>query len=451
SKIEAKQIQLEHVPFDIVQEIRHTTQAMKPLASEKGLTLSYQGPDDPLPVMGDPLRFTRILSNIVSNAIRYTQAGGVTVVLHIELLPGSRVRALCKVIDTGIGIEKSKQEKIFEKFTQADASTARRFGGTGLGLAITRELVELMDGQIGVESEAEKGSTFWFDVSFDRAHADDIHAHTDHSSAYDTHPPLPLPTGANARPAATARILVAEDNHMNQVLIRKVLATIGLHNFVIVHTGRDALHALQQEHFDLILMDCHMPEMNGYEAATAIRALSTPEKNNVPIIAITANTMKEDEERCLAVGMNDYVSKPFDLYDLKRKLAAWIDFTAVTPAPQKESAAGPAIDLQKLRALSGQDDKFIAEMVRLFITDGAILLAQLQGQITDGPNPQWVDIAHGLKSAAANVGAQEMYTLCDQAQKMRDTDAVSRGQKAAAIAVAFSEAISLLRNTVLSQ
>jgi signal transduction histidine kinase/DNA-binding response OmpR family regulator len=434
SKIEARQIQLEHHAFDVVREIVYAVQAMKPLASEKGIILGYDGPNEPVPVMGDRLRFTRILSNLLSNAIRYTLEGSVTVATSVELRPGGKVRVRCDVVDTGIGIEKDKQQKIFEKFTQADASTARRFGGTGLGLAITRELVELMGGEIGVESEFGKGSTFWFDITLERAALADLTAVPSAEAALAER--LPLRTGGV--PAGKARILVAEDHGMNQLLIRKVLENIGLPGFTIVDNGRDAVDAARNGQFDVVLMDCHMPDMSGYDAAAAIRKLDETPQRNVPIVAITANTMKEDEDRCLAVGMNSYVSKPFDIADLRYKLSEWIDFTGAQQADGESRAAGEAVvEPERLRALAGGDEAFVAEAAKLFVAETTGQIARLKTMATGGDNPEWVETAHAIKGAAANIGAELLRRLCEEAQHMKDSPADLRAKKATAIEDAF--------------
>lgn len=433
SKIEARQIHLERQAFDVVREITYCVQAMKPLASEKGIVLSYDGPDAPVPVMGDRLRFMRIISNLLSNAIRYTLEGSVTVAVSVELRPGAKVRVHCDVKDTGIGIENDKQQKIFEKFTQADASTARRFGGTGLGLAITRELVELMGGQIGLESEFGKGSTFWVDVVFDRSSLAELTAVPE----MDAHSKnLPLRRGGV--PAGRARILVAEDHAMNQLLIRRVLESIGLPHFTIVDNGRDAVEAIRTGSFDVVLMDCHMPDMSGYDAAVAIRQLEEVPQRGVPIIAITANTMKEDEDRCLAVGMNTYVSKPFDIGDLRYKLSEWIDFNDQNSSESAIASLGSDVfNPERLRGLSGGDDAFMREAVGLFMAETAEQLARLRARAVDGESREWVEAAHAMKGAAANMGANAMSVLCDQAQRMKVESGPARAAQVEKIAAAY--------------
>ena len=225
SKIEAGEMKLEAIPFDVAEKLRHTVNTMKPMASRKGFNLDCQMTEGPLPVIGDPVRFERILTNLLSNAIRYTQKGGVRVDAQIaaEGTDPEKIILHVRVSDTGIGIPKDKQAIIFEKFIQADSSNTRRYGGTGLGLTITRELVEMMNGQIGVESEVGKGSTFWFRIPFTLAQSLPEEKQDEYSDA-----PLAIPGMNGAIPAAEARILVAEDHEMNQVFMRKLFGNLGL-------------------------------------------------------------------------------------------------------------------------------------------------------------------------------------------------------------------------------
>lgn len=439
SKIEAGEVELEKTPFDAMEEVKSCVQALKPLASEKGLTLSYKGPEEPVPVMGDRLRYTRILTNMISNAVRYTIEGGVRVHVRSEKTEDGRVRVHCEVIDTGIGIEKHMQDAIFDKFTQADSSISRKFGGTGLGLAITKELVEMMGGKITVESEPGKGSIFSFDLYFDVADQESVTL-----AANDIMGQTARATGVILQsgriPVAKARLLVAEDHAMNQLLIRKILGSIGLEYYTVVENGREAVETLKSGRFDLVLMDCHMPEMNGYDAARAIRDLKDPFKCNIPIIATTANNMKDDEKRCFDAGMNSYVSKPIEISELKQKMSAWIDFT--DHAEKAKAHAGTPdseiLDMNGLKTLAGGDEDFIRYAAELFATQSALHVSALKKQATDGENHEWVDIAHTLKDAAGNVQAEGLRLLCARAQDMRKASAASRQAIAEEIAGSFT-------------
>lgn len=222
--------------------------------------------------------------------------------------------------DTGIGIPKDKHQLIFDKFTQADTSTTRKYGGTGLGLAITKELVELMEGTIGVESEVGKGSNFWFEIPLERWTTVDDAEEDGEKSLSDRQ------DNKNLLTLQDVRILVAEDHKMNQQFIKQLFKSLGVTHYDIVETGHEVLNILKEKTFDMILMDCHMPDMDGYETTVAIRSSQDPRFKDIPIVAVTANAMSKDEEKCLAIGMNGYISKPIQLEEFRFVLSKWILF-----------------------------------------------------------------------------------------------------------------------------
>ena len=321
SKIEAGEIDLEALPFDGVKNAQNAVKSLKPLAADKGLALSYANNTENIYIVGDSLRFSRIIINLVNNAIRYTEKGEINVTINVKTLTGNRAKVRCEIQDTGIGIAKDKIDKIFDKFTQADSSTTRKYGGTGLGLAITKELVTLMGGEIGVKSALDIGSTFWFEITFDTL---------EELPKMDEQPTINAQGSANAQavPVKDIKILMAEDHVMNQRFMQKLFSSLGIENYTIVENGKDALQQVQDKDYDLVLMDCHMPEMNGYDATRAIRNLADPKKSAIPIIAMTANAMPEDENKCLAVGMDKYLAKPLQIEVFKTNLSNWINFDA---------------------------------------------------------------------------------------------------------------------------
>ncbi len=307
SKIEAGKLDFELLEFNLVELFHDVVKTMRFGAEKKGIKLlSDLSQDLPTFVFGDPGRFRQILNNLISNAIKFTAKGLVTVKAAVDGSGSDRLKI--EVLDTGLGITEHDIGKLFKAFTQADSTTARRFGGTGLGLTICKKLVECMGGSIGVKSVVNEGSTFWFTVNLKFSERKEIH-------------PKALAPLKNRAPVS-ARILVAEDNQINQVVIAKMLTKLGF-RVDVVGNGREALTALLNIPYDLVLMDCQMPEMDGYEATTLIRR-DSKYPSSIPIIALTANAMKGDGDHCKAVGMNDYLSKPIKSDNLDETIRLWL-------------------------------------------------------------------------------------------------------------------------------
>jgi PAS domain S-box-containing protein len=324
SKVEALMINLEHRPFDLWEEMSKTIDLLAIQAHAKKLELSWCiEPDVPLLFKGDAGRLRQILTNLTGNAIKFTQRGSVAVDIKLEHDYEQNTLLRFTVIDTGIGIHADKLESIFESFSQADESTTRKYGGSGLGLAISKQLVELMGGGIGVESIEGIGSKFWFTVMLKKQSGD---------ASLDWTPPVSsrrqLPSDATAR--RNCRILLAEDDPINQAVARGFLTQLG-YAADIVGNGREALQLLAEYDYHMVLMDCQMPEMGGMEATAVIRDPGSHVLNHsVPIIALTAYALKGDRERCLATGMDDYLTKPLDLVSLGAVLEKWLTEPAIS-------------------------------------------------------------------------------------------------------------------------
>ena len=310
SKIEAGKMTFEKVPFDLRETVKHSVELLAPRAQAKGIALkSSLPPNVQTQLAGDPSRLRQILLNLLSNAVKFTEQGEVS--LEIKQLDETSgdVGLSFSVRDTGIGISEENQKRLFQSFNQADASTTRRFGGTGLGLAICRKLVELMEGSLTLTSRPGQGSTFSFTLRYARQN----------SSA----PSALKPAAAASGPSELAsglRVLLAEDNPVNQMVGLKQLKKLGC-LVDVAKNGLEAVEAWQKGKYQAILMDCEMPELDGYEAARKIRELEAAQKlSPVRIIAMTAHAMQGDRDRCLAAGMNDYVAKPVDAKALKAAL-----------------------------------------------------------------------------------------------------------------------------------
>lgn len=317
SKIEAGMLHLEKVPYSPELAAKQVCALFEPHAQDKGLSLVFVPPADgvPLMIMGDPHRFTQIASNLVSNAVKFTAQGQVTVSLACTTDAGGSTRVRCTVQDTGIGISEEEARRLFSAFTQADISMARRYGGSGLGLVISRQLAELMGGQVGFDSQPGQGSTFWFEVSGTRL--------------------KDAPVDASAAPAAVPQaldctVLIAEDNDVNREILVTMLKTAGC-RILQARNGQEAVQVSAAEPFDIILMDVQMPEMDGIQATQTIRArelsLGLPRK---PILALTANALADDKANCLAAGMDDYLTKPFMRRQILELMAKWLRNQQVT-------------------------------------------------------------------------------------------------------------------------
>ncbi len=318
SKIEAGKMEISALPFSPRSLLNWLEQIFQSRASERGITLSCSGSDDvPNKIIGDETRVGQVLVNLVGNSLKFSPEGGVVSIRVESVADLTRGKTLrFTVADEGIGIPREKLAEIFEAFTQADQSTTRKFGGTGLGLTISRKLVNLMGGEIWAESQIGVGSEFHFTVNVGVGDYSTVteSANIDSSIAE-----------ANAQSSMLRyRVLVVEDNLVNQKLAARVLEKAG-HQVTVVADGLEAVELLAREgaEFDLILMDCQMPRMSGYEATSVIRRREVDTGRRIPIIAMTANAMIGDRERCLEVGMDDYLSKPLARAELLDVVQRW--------------------------------------------------------------------------------------------------------------------------------
>ncbi|MBO9551221.1 ATP-binding protein [Pseudomonas sp.] len=309
SRIERTTLELEHIDFNLGELIATCVQSFQHGAQQRGLELHLQLPAEGAQpqVVGDPTRIRQILLNLIGNALKFTERGQVQVEAHWQLLDRQLLWFTCSVRDTGIGIDSERLEMMFVAFQQADSSISRRYGGTGLGLSIARTLAERMGGKLRGESREGLGSTFTLEMPLPLAST--------------TPATLPGSSGANAPLEVGKRILLVEDNPVNQSVIEAMLRSLGM-EVSVAHDGLQAVEQVSQQPFAAVLMDCRLPQMDGYEATRRIRLL--PACGQLPIIALTANALQGDRERCMAAGMNDYLSKPFRRTELQRVLQRWL-------------------------------------------------------------------------------------------------------------------------------
>ncbi len=327
SKIEAGEIALARVGFDLRGVSQDVVNLLTPRAKEKGLEIELDySPQARTAFLGDPGRIRQVLVNLVGNAIKFTDAGRIAIRVDCEKRAAGCSRIRVTVDDTGIGVSAEHFDKIFEEFSQADVSTFSRFGGTGLGLAITRGLVERMGGRVGVESTPGEGSKFWFSLSLQ---IDDTTARVAPVEGADQ----------SDDPLYRMRILVVDDNEANRKIAQRMLETLGC-TVVTAASGAEGLDWVRRDAWDLVFMDCRMPGMDGFQAMAEIRELEKGTETRVPIVAVTANALKGDRERCLEAGMDDYVSKPISMASFRAVLERWNPDVAAQDKPPSEVESG---------------------------------------------------------------------------------------------------------------
>jgi len=306
SKMESGVINLENIPFSVQEVVDDVHIAFKSIAEKKGVSLQYSIDESVTKkVLGDPVRLKQILLNLTGNAVKFTEKGSIEIRCKLWGTEEQSQTLLFEVQDTGIGIPGEAQSSIFEQFTQADSSVTRRYGGTGLGLAISKKLVELHNGEIAVKSSPGKGSVFYFTISY-------------------TLPPegndeqkAQLVEIKNTHLLGGKRILIADDDEMNKFLAQHILSGYNV-DVDTAANGKEALEKIVNEYFDVVLMDLHMPEMGGIDVVTAVRKKGI----HVPVIAITGNILGSERDKCFSVGMNEYISKPYDEQELLQKIIA---------------------------------------------------------------------------------------------------------------------------------
>ena len=411
SKMEAGAMVVESIDFRPREVIGRAADVLAPQAHAKGLTVqtSVDPALDPA-LRGDPARLRQILLNLISNAVKFTETGKVEVGAAVAERDGAAVVRYW-VRDTGIGLSPRAKERLFLPFAQADGSTTRKYGGTGLGLAISKQLVELMAGEFGVESIEGQGSTFWFTLPLLPGSEARLL-----ESAVPQHQPAAASPFA-ARFVMPPRVLVAEDNDVNQRIARLQLRRIGI-DPIVASNGREAIEAFQGSRPDIILMDCQMPGVDGFEATRAIRRLERGTGTRVPIVAMTANAVHGDREACLAAGMDDYLAKPVSFDGIQRALGAWLPGfvaeagdagpdTVPTTAEMEEPTMTilEAETLTALQALSDDDDDLLQELVDIYLAEAPALIRAIRAASAEGDAEGLERAAHSLKGSSANMGA----------------------------------------------
>jgi PAS domain S-box-containing protein len=441
SKIEAGRLQLDPAPFNLRELLDDAVKPLHVRARQKGLELSvHVQADVPNVVVGDSARLRQVLVNLIDNAIKFTERGRVVVWVcltedkevgrqgdkeqkdpngSVSLSPclpvslSSRSVSLSfEVQDTGIGIPADKHQTIFEAFAQGDNSTTRKYGGTGLGLTISSRLVELMGGHIWLESIPNRGSTFHVSATFGHVREKEPCADRESAESLDAGGPAP---SQQKRPGL--EVLLVEDNRVNQMLVLCLLEKQG-HHIETAQNGKEALAALQKQHFDLVLMDVQMPEMDGFEATKAIRVAETQSRTHVPIIAMTAHAMKGDRERCLEMGMDGYVAKPIQSEELTNAIDRLFPLRAAeVSSSHPPTAPTGALDRTTLLARVGGREDRLRRIAAVFLEESARLMVEIRAALDQRSTPRVANAAHTLKGA---LGLFDVQSATDAAQRLEE-------------------------------
>ncbi|MBU0716441.1 MAG: PAS domain S-box protein [Verrucomicrobia bacterium] len=453
AKIEAGKLEMEHIDFDLQVLLEDIIKLLNMDANQKKLELvNFIEPNVPQNLNGDPGRLRQVLFNLIGNAIKFTHEGKITVKVELveEKCSGFGVQCSGKreegpeiiagqpeyrtlntehprtvllhftVRDTGIGIPADKTDLLFSAFSQVDASMARKFGGTGLGLAISKGLVEQMDGSIGVESVPGKGSTFWLTIPFSkqRSDAQPTEFLTDSAKIFEKKPGDAIQNHEQHQPLKRLRILVAEDNTANQMVILGIIKKIG-HTAVAVADGKEAVKTLETIPYDLVLMDIQMPEMDGLEATAIIRDPKSPVRDHaIPIIAITAHSIEGDLEKCLAAGMNGYITKPVSTKTVADAIVSIVS-AGHTKADKTIQKSEPAVVFDSkafFERLSG-DSALVREVVNVFLEKTPESMRALENAIKKQQKDEAARLAHTIKGSAANVGGNQFRAVAARIEK----------------------------------
>jgi CheY-like chemotaxis protein/HPt (histidine-containing phosphotransfer) domain-containing protein len=426
SKIEAGKLGIENVAFNLSDLLDDLHNLFASHAEEKQLGFDITvAPNTPSHLLGDAMRIKQVLSNLLGNALKFTSQGNVSLEVQVLDWDNSQARLRFNVSDSGIGMSAEDMTKLFQPFSQVDTSITRRFGGTGLGLTISHRLLQLMGSDFEIESTPGKGASFSFNlllgVTSNELHQEITQHHAEHRAGK-----LSEKLRERGELLRGCRILVAEDNRINQMVVKEFLQLSHV-TVDIANNGIEALKLLEQETYAAILMDAHMPEMGGIEATAIIRA---QEKYAVlPIIALTAGVTEEERERCKASGMNDFVAKPINPEALISVLSHWVNKGKVpvpTPLPTipeeiKPAASGslslPGFDLTNLIMMLDGDENFVRELLILFREDSATALTEMEALLKHNQLSEAAKTAHRVKGAAGNVGAKALYEIANRLEE----------------------------------
>jgi PAS domain S-box-containing protein len=405
ASIESGKLKFERIGFSLKEILNSLIDTFSVQAKEKRIDLQLEfARDIPDVLMGDPVRLNQILINLISNAIKFTHHGYIYIKCSTQKSGKQKVNIQFDVIDTGIGIPEDKLSTIFESFSQADASVTRKYGGTGLGLTIVKQLVELQHGKISVSSKEDEGSTFSVVIPYRTGSWDDI-----------THDPLTARQSETYRSTfKNLKVLLVEDNDINRLYANSILKNWNC-SVDMAENGYVALEKIKNQVFDIILMDIQMPVMDGFEATKAIRQSDAP-KNQVPIIALTANATRTDIERCLTAGMNDCIPKPFTPEDLFRIFIKYYH-----PESGKVATALEPLDLSYLKQVSNNNEDFIKEMIKTFLESMPKSIDEIQNHTQQKDWEALARSVHKIKPSLSMMGLKNTKELAIEIETLAKT------------------------------
>jgi len=413
SKLEAGKLDLETIEFDLRQTVAEVLDVFKILAQKKNLSLLFKLEQTvPQFISGDSNQLKQVLNNLLSNAIKFTEIGEISLKISLKEENKKRLILQFEVADTGIGIDQEVREQIFHPFTQADASTTRRFGGTGLGLTICREIVEKMNGKICVESEVGKGSLFWFTAEFLKAEK-----FVNVQNTIESEKSEKIEQNEKSK---QIKILIAEDNEINREVASAMLKNIGI-EAEMVEDGKKALELCLEKDFDLVLMDCQMPIMDGLAAAKAIRN-SKKVKKQPKIIALTASSSSEERQKCFAAGMDDFLTKPLKKNELIKTLNKYcftenplqnLDLAENLRQHSLAEFIAPETLKNFFEIESNGEENFTFEMITLFCSNAESGITEIKNALKLKNAELIRRKAHQLKGSSANIGAMKLFELFD--------------------------------------
>jgi len=446
SKLEAGKLKIEHTEFFLDDVIQYLKDVTSTLLKNKVLTIEFTVDNDvPKSFLGDPLRLGQILLNLCSNAIKFTEEGSVKIAVKCIENTTTQAHLRFSVTDTGIGLTSKQLEGLFEAFNQADNSTTRKYGGTGLGLSICKSLVSAMDGTIGVISDPGKGSCFYFTLKLDKS-----------PNSYRSGRPHSVTLIDPASLLRDVHLLVVEDNEINQELLMDVLALKGI-RADLAKNGSEAIAMLETHAYSAVLMDCLMPAMDGYDATRAIR--KNPRYAHLPIIAMTANVMPEDRQRCLDCGMNDYVGKPIEWDEMFRVLLKWIkpesektDNDISNRFDEFEFPCLPGVDLSLAKLQAADNSAVYIKILALFREKHASDISLIRNLYRDGDYEQAARITHKLSGSVKSVAHSELGNILgilEAAFRQGDTETIElQLHMAETMFLALNQSIEQLFNKI---